>query len=128
MIVRETPDGVLLAGNRGTTIRTAVLGVLVDPNISNPLPFAGLSYVDLDVLGTGAQLNGFLTALPISRSSAIPDSGEAFRGYPGVGAALESAGPFRTLLSFEWGYGFKAVRSDGGRGTQAFRISAYRMF
>ena len=345
LIVRETPAGLYVAGNRGTTIRTAVLGVLVDPNISNPLPFAGISYVDLDVLGTGAQLNGFFggtygqlswsvpspggsrwqihgrafaiaaryndrsfrggfeqyvenilqrpahvsagvvrpltprlraridyeldvtafsaanttsaafrvptTAIvhglvtsvegereawaarawwnparrqgwrewgaqgefdrrardfqrygaSLSRTLALspalgsrleavwtgghdldrfsryivnsfdnrvhgyptasirydgglvarsatswtrrgwrldgfadlalvrdPGFGEALRGYPGVGAALESAGPFRTLLSFEWGYGFKAVARDGGRGTQALRISAYRMF
>src|SRR5437763_5680137 len=40
-------------------IRTLAFGVIVDPNISVPLPFAGLSYVDFNLFGTGAQLNGF---------------------------------------------------------------------
>jgi hypothetical protein len=43
----------------GSQVRTVALGVLVDPNISRPLPFAGLSYLDLDFLGTGAQVNAF---------------------------------------------------------------------
>jgi len=40
-------------------VRSIVFGAMVDPNISRPLPFAGLSYVDFDLLGTGAQLNAF---------------------------------------------------------------------
>src|SRR4029079_3711185 len=36
---------------------TLAVGVIVDPNISVPLPFAGLSYVDFDLLGTGTQLS-----------------------------------------------------------------------
>jgi hypothetical protein len=40
-------------------VRTLALGVIVDPNISRPLPFAGLSYVDFDLFGTGTQFNGF---------------------------------------------------------------------
>jgi hypothetical protein len=59
LILRETPAGVSYLGEPGTTIRTAVFGMIVDPNITTPLPFAGLSYVDLDVLGTGAQVNAF---------------------------------------------------------------------
>ncbi len=59
LIIRETPEGVRYTGDGGKTIRAAVVGVLVDPNITDPLPFAGMSYVDLDVLGTGAQLNVF---------------------------------------------------------------------
>ena len=35
-------------------------GVIVDPNISQPLPFAGLSYVDFNLFGTGTQFNGVL--------------------------------------------------------------------
>ena len=38
-------------------VKTVAVGVLVDPNISRPLPFAGLSYLDFDFLGTGAQVN-----------------------------------------------------------------------
>ncbi len=42
-----------------TRVRTVALGMIADPNISHPLPFAGLSYVDFDLLGTGTQFNGF---------------------------------------------------------------------
>jgi hypothetical protein len=35
------------------------MGVLIDPNITVPLPFAGLSYLDFNLFGTGTQLNGF---------------------------------------------------------------------
>lgn len=42
-----------------TRIRTFAAGVIVDPNISVPLPFAGLSYVDFDLLHTGTQFSGF---------------------------------------------------------------------
>jgi hypothetical protein len=48
----------VIAG-RATRVRTFAFGVIVDPNISQPLPFAGLSYVDFDLFGTGAQFNGF---------------------------------------------------------------------
>jgi hypothetical protein len=57
-----------------------------------------------------------------------PGFGERLRGYPGVGAAVEAGGPLRTLWSVEWGYGFKARRSDGGQGTQSIRVTAYRTF
>ena len=40
-------------------MRTLAFGVIVDPNIIAPLPFAGLSYVDFNLFGTGAQFNGF---------------------------------------------------------------------
>ena len=48
----------VLAG-RADRIRTLAFGVIVDPNISVPLPFAGLSYVDFNLFGTGAQFSGF---------------------------------------------------------------------
>jgi hypothetical protein len=44
---------------RHTRIRTVAGGLIIDPNITRPLPFAGVSYTDFDVLGTGAQLNAF---------------------------------------------------------------------
>jgi hypothetical protein len=50
--VREVAD-------RATRIRTIAGGVLIDPNISRPLPFAGLNYTDFDFLGTGTQFNAF---------------------------------------------------------------------
>src|SRR5262245_5229813 len=40
-------------------VRTIALGVIIDPNISTPLPFAGLSYIDFNLFGTGTQMNGF---------------------------------------------------------------------
>ena len=40
-------------------VRTIVAGAIVDPNISHPLPFAGISYLDFDLFGTGTQFNGF---------------------------------------------------------------------
>ena len=48
----------VLAG-RADRVRTLAFGVIVDPNISNPLPFAGLSYVDFNLFNRGAQLNVF---------------------------------------------------------------------
>jgi hypothetical protein len=55
-----------------------------------------------------------------------PGFGDRLRGYPGAGAAVEVGGPFRTLWSVEWGYGFRARRSDGKLGPLAVRITAYR--
>jgi hypothetical protein len=49
-----------VVAGRSERIRTLAAGVIIDPNISRPLPFAGLSYVDFNLLGTGAQLNAFL--------------------------------------------------------------------
>ena len=50
------------------------------------------------------------------------------RFYPGVGTAVESGGPFRTLVSVEWAYGFRAPRTTGGYGTQTARITVYKGF
>jgi hypothetical protein len=44
---------------RADRVRTLAAGVIIDPNISVPLPFAGISYVDFDLFGTGTQLNAF---------------------------------------------------------------------
>ena len=67
----------------------------------------------------------------MSRSAAAvrdPGLGARLRAYPGVGAAVEAGGPFRTLWSVDWGYGFRARRSSGGLGTQAVRVTVYRTF
>ena len=40
-------------------IRTVGGGVIIDPNINTPLPFAGVSYADFNLFDTGAQLNAF---------------------------------------------------------------------
>lgn len=52
VIVAEVQD-------RADRVRTLAAGVILDPNINIPLPFAGLSYVDFNLFGTGAQLNAF---------------------------------------------------------------------
>ena len=72
VMLRDTPEGYRYlkkdaAGATGTPeiagrtnrVRTFVAGVIVDPNISVPLPFAGISYVDFDFLETGTQVNAF---------------------------------------------------------------------
>ena len=48
-----------VVAGRADRIRTFAFGVIVDPNISRPLPFAGLSYVDFNLFGTGTQFSGF---------------------------------------------------------------------
>ena len=75
VMLRDTPEGFrylrrdshgssgseaepVLAG-AAQRVRTLAFGVIVDPNISRPLPFAGLSYVDFNLFGTGAQINAF---------------------------------------------------------------------
>ncbi|MCA1560312.1 MAG: hypothetical protein LC753_02730 [Acidobacteria bacterium] len=45
--------------SRADRVRTLAMGVIIDPNISRPLPFAGLSYVDFNLFGTGTQFSGF---------------------------------------------------------------------
>jgi hypothetical protein len=58
---RETESGSqtpAIAG-RSDRVRTIAAGVIVDPNISTPLPFAGFSYVDFNFLGSGTQINAF---------------------------------------------------------------------
>jgi hypothetical protein len=74
VLLRDTPQGYrflvpqstaeggeprrLLSSNRDH-VTTAVVGSLFDPNISVPLVFAGVSYVDFNLFGTGTQLNAF---------------------------------------------------------------------
>lgn len=43
-------------------VRTFAFGVIVDPNITRPLPFAGLSYLDFNLFGTGTHVNAFAGA------------------------------------------------------------------
>ena len=74
--------------------------------------------------GRGFRIDAFADVAAVRD----PGFGEEIRGYPGAGAAVELGGPFRTLWSVEWGYGFRARRSDGKLGTQAVRITAYRTF
>jgi hypothetical protein len=60
---------------RADRIRTLALGVIIDPNISKPLPFAGLSYVDFNLFGTGTQLNGFFGGSYAQVAVSVPSLG-----------------------------------------------------
>ena len=56
-------------------VRTVALGVIIDPNISTPLPFAGLSYVDFNLFGTGTQMNGFFGGTYGQLAMSVPSLG-----------------------------------------------------
>ena len=56
-------------------VRTIALGVIVDPNISTPLPFAGLSYIDFNLFGTGTQVNGFFGGTYGQLAVSVPSLG-----------------------------------------------------
>ena len=56
---RTGEGGRVVQRGRADSVRTLAGGVTWDPNITVPLVFAGLSYVDLDLLGSGAQIDGF---------------------------------------------------------------------
>jgi hypothetical protein len=60
---------------RADRVRTLAAGVIVDPNISTPLPFAGLSYVDFNLFGTGAQLNAFFGGSYAQLAFSVPSLG-----------------------------------------------------
>jgi hypothetical protein len=62
----------VVAGAGASTVRTLAVGAIVDPNIKAPLPFAGLSYLDFDFLGTGAQVNAFFAAAFLQAAVAVP--------------------------------------------------------
>jgi hypothetical protein len=49
----------VLAPGAAQRVVTLAFGTLIDPNITVPLPYAGLSYLDFDFLGSGAQFSGF---------------------------------------------------------------------
>ena len=75
-----------VVAGRAERIRTLAAGVIIDPNITRPLPFAGLSYVDFNLFGTGAQLNAFFggtygqlaMSIPSLRGSRWHLAGRAF--------------------------------------------------
>ncbi|HTI38202.1 MAG TPA: hypothetical protein VL484_11605 [Vicinamibacterales bacterium] len=54
------PGAARIEVGRIERVRTLAMGVLVDPDISRPLPFAGVSYADLNLFRHGGQLNAFL--------------------------------------------------------------------
>lgn len=92
VMLRETPDGFRylrrdrpaespagaaaliepVVADRASRVRTFIGGAIVDPNITRPLPFAGLSYVDFDLFGTGAQLNAFFGGTYAQAAFSVP--------------------------------------------------------
>jgi hypothetical protein len=64
-----------VAAPPATRVRSVAVGLLVDPNISRPLPFAGLSYLDFDFLGTGAQVNAFAAGPFLQAAWTVPSLG-----------------------------------------------------
>jgi hypothetical protein len=63
-----------LAGS-APRVWSVALGTLFDPNIDRPLPFAGLSYVDFDVLGTGAQMSALVAGPFAQVALSVPSVG-----------------------------------------------------
>ena len=86
-LVRETPKTTAAAAPGASVapaprlagpsqrVRTLALGVIVDPNISAPLPFAGLSYIDFNLFGTGTQVNGFFGGTYGQLAVSVPSLG-----------------------------------------------------
>ena len=76
---------------KASRVRAVAAGLLVDPGISRPLPFAGLSYVDLDFLGTGAQVDGFFGGVFGRLAWAVPSlAGSRWRAEGSAFAVLAS--------------------------------------
>jgi hypothetical protein len=66
------PPALRQVAGRSTRVMSLALGALFDPNIDGPLPFAGLSYVDLDFLGTGAQVNALVAGPFLQAAWSVP--------------------------------------------------------
>jgi nucleotide-binding universal stress UspA family protein len=86
VLMRETSDGFrYLSAQPGggerrpagkkDSVRTLALGVTLDPNVDGPLPFAGIGYLDLDLFGTGTQVNSFLGLGFVQGSFTVPRLG-----------------------------------------------------
>ena len=68
-------DGGRAVGGRASRVWSVAAGTLFDPNIDRPLPFAGLSYLDFDVLGTGAQMTALLAGPFAQVAVSVPSVG-----------------------------------------------------
>jgi hypothetical protein len=62
-------------GERGARVRTLAFGVIVDPNITRPLPFAGVNYLDFDLFGRGVQLDVFFGGTYGQLAFSVPSVG-----------------------------------------------------
>ena len=70
------------------------------------------------------RLDGFVDTAAVRD----PGYGRGLRNYTGIGAAVEAPAPFGLLTAVEWGYGFRGVNTDGGRGTHVVRVSLFKVF
>jgi hypothetical protein len=87
-------------------VRTLALGVIIDPNISTPLPFAGLSYVDFNLFGTGTQMNGFFGGTYGQLAMSVPSLGGTRWQLAGRAFAIASSYNDRAFVNgrehYEW--------------------------
>jgi hypothetical protein len=106
VMLRDTPEGYRYLrksadGDRATAVpslagradrvRTLAAGVIVDPNISVPLPFAGLSYVDFNFLHTGTQVNAFFGGTYGQFAFSVPSIAGSRWQFAGRGFAIASS-------------------------------------
>ncbi len=87
-------------------VRTVALGVIIDPNISTPLPFAGLSYIDFNLFGTGTQMNGFFGGTYGQLAIAVPSLGGSRWQLGGRAFAIASSYNDRAFVNgreqYDW--------------------------
>jgi hypothetical protein len=112
VMLRDTPEGYrylrkagepgqatpVVAG-RADRVRTIAGGVIVDPNISVLLPFAGISYVDFNFLDTGTQLNAFFGGTYGQFAFSVPSVGGSRWQFAGRGFAIASSFNDRSFVA-----------------------------
>jgi hypothetical protein len=79
-------------------VRTIAVGMIVDPNITRPLPFAGVNYVDFNLFGTGMQFNGFFGGTFGQLAFSLPSAGGSRWQLAGRAFAIASSFNDRAFL------------------------------
>ena len=96
-------------------MRTLALGVIVDPNISTPLPFAGLSYIDFNLFGTGTQVNGFFGGTYGQLAVSVPSLGGTRWQLAGQAFGIASSYNDRAFVDgrehYEWNISQRPARA-----------------
>ncbi len=92
------PPEPAIAG-RADRVRALAAGVIIDPNISVPLPFAGLSYLDFNLFGTGTQLNAFFGGTYGQLAFAVPSLGRSRWQLAGRAFGIASSYNDRSFLN-----------------------------
>jgi hypothetical protein len=77
--MRARPTDTRVLAGSASRVWSVAAGALFDPNIDHPLPFAGLTYLDFDVLGTGAQMNAFLAGPFAQLALSVPSLGRGLQ-------------------------------------------------